>query len=493
MIQKISKYINNNGKTLSTTIGTVVRLEQIGQGGNSIVFAGIMHGKPVAVKVFTEKRTSKLTRFKAEYFNIQTLARRENLVEYINYDEVTLGEDEKTPIILMKKYETNLKAYMKVHEPRLDELENLLQFLVESLAYIHRNGIIHRDIKPENILLDEKGNFFLSDFGISYFLEDTYLLKAETQVGERLANYEFSAPEQFEKDVKPALTMDIYSMGQVLQWYIHGKVHKGTGRERVHRIGENTLPEWLDMIIEKCLKNSPGERFQTVDELIDFKKSTIEKLEEVDPFDEMVKFSDAIRKSVPSCYHHYTSITDHEKITKLIQNIVNAGFRKKLWFNTGRGNNTIDRLAITEKGNLLLSHAEYGIEKIWIYCGDKLYNDIILVKTKELPLYIIEGVEYSRVAIINDGEFIVPGESTDAGYIELGGTVYSRSELAIDERYIHNEYNYIGIGTFYHCTSNEKNDSFLEQIQDIELDEARFKKLVNDISVHKQREIIMRL
>lgn len=42
--------------------------------------------------------------------------------------------------------------------------------ILSGLSYLHSKNIMYRDMKPENILLDEKGNIALADFGISKIL-----------------------------------------------------------------------------------------------------------------------------------------------------------------------------------------------------------------------------------------------------------------------------------------------------------------------------------
>ena len=45
--------------------------------------------------------------------------------------------------------------------------------LLSGLKHLHDKGVMHRDITPDNILLDEKNNVKISDFGISAIHRDS--------------------------------------------------------------------------------------------------------------------------------------------------------------------------------------------------------------------------------------------------------------------------------------------------------------------------------
>lgn len=48
-----------------------------------------------------------------------------------------------------------------------EEAKRLIKQLIQVLAYLHSQGITHRDIKLENVILNEKNNIKVIDFGFS--------------------------------------------------------------------------------------------------------------------------------------------------------------------------------------------------------------------------------------------------------------------------------------------------------------------------------------
>ena len=63
--------------------------------------------------------------------------------------------------------------------------------------------------------------------------------------------------------------MDIYSLGQIIQWLVTGKTHEGTDRVNLGSVIEGKHMKQIDEIIEKCLNNNPEKRFKTTSEILD--------------------------------------------------------------------------------------------------------------------------------------------------------------------------------------------------------------------------------
>jgi serine/threonine protein kinase len=74
----------------------------------------------------------------------------------------------------------------------MDRVAQLLQKAAEALEHAHQAGVVHRNIKPANLLLDVRGNLWITDFGLALFQSTTGL----TMTGELLGTLRYMSPEQ---------------------------------------------------------------------------------------------------------------------------------------------------------------------------------------------------------------------------------------------------------------------------------------------------------
>jgi serine/threonine protein kinase len=105
-----------------------------------------------------------------------------------------------------------------VKKRRLDESEAsfFLMQIFQALEYIHKNGIVHRDLKPENLLLNEKKQLKVIDFGLSNQYKQGQLL--QTPCGSPC----YAAPEMILGRKYSGLMVDIWSCGIILYAMVCG-------------------------------------------------------------------------------------------------------------------------------------------------------------------------------------------------------------------------------------------------------------------------------
>lgn len=84
--------------------------------------------------------------------------------------------------------------------------------LADALHYAHAMGIVHRDLKPSNVLLDTRGNLFLTDFGSPEAAPGS---PEFTNTGATIGTPAYMSPEQAQGQ-RIDLRTDIYSLGIVL-------------------------------------------------------------------------------------------------------------------------------------------------------------------------------------------------------------------------------------------------------------------------------------
>ncbi|MFU1888118.1 hypothetical protein COE81_20050 [Bacillus wiedmannii] len=491
--RRISSVIKNNNKSITLTLGEISNLEQIGQGGNGLVYAGIQNNQEVAIKFLVEdSQSSKLDRFKAEYFNVNLIEDRTNIVNYINYEEIQF-DDYLIPAIIMKRYDKALKKLRQdTSEINEKTFIKLFNFLLDTLEKIHQHGIIHRDIKPENILVTKEIDFVLTDFGIANYNPELYTLKAKTEKNDRLGNYEFSAPEQVKKGVLPAPSMDIYALGQVCQWYVFGETHRGTNRRRITDVFKSEEAEVIETILNKCLYNNHEQRYQSINEIWEHLQQIKKSRRTVDPFDEMDMFTDAISATCPSVSRGLQFVEDEKYIKRLVENINKQNFKRKLWYNTGKGNGNFSELKYLGDKKILLKCREIKIKGIWLYM-DSVYDDLIMFETEKNEPFIIDGEETYNALIINN-KHLAHSHHLNSGYIEIGDKVHSLSELEVEERDRSNSYKYYFIGTQYHCSILSSNDDILNDFQEKRIAHKKtVENLIENLRIEKHEEVVYRL
>src|SRR5262249_55156875 len=82
-----------------------------------------------------------------------------------------------------------------------------------ALEHAHQTGVVHRDVKPGNLLLDSRGQLWVTDFGLAQVAGDTGL----TATGELLGTLRYASPEQAlgRRGVVDHRS-DVYSLGATL-------------------------------------------------------------------------------------------------------------------------------------------------------------------------------------------------------------------------------------------------------------------------------------
>ncbi|MDB5305772.1 MAG: serine/threonine protein kinase [Phycisphaerales bacterium] len=148
----------------------------------------------------------------------------------------------------------------------------------EALDYAHQMGVVHRDIKPANLLLDVRGNLWVTDFGLAQFYLDSGL----TQTGDLVGTYRYMSPEQASgRAVVLDQRTDIYSLGitlyelLTLERALQGETREQLLRElesvdpRPPRAIDKAIPPELQTILSKAAAKEPGDRYPTARALAD--------------------------------------------------------------------------------------------------------------------------------------------------------------------------------------------------------------------------------
>ncbi len=167
----------------------------------------------------------------------------------------------------------------KVFEPA--ELTDWMSQLCDALDYAHNYAhIIHRDLKPANLMVNQRGELKVSDFGIARSLGDS--MSVITMAGGRSGTLSYMSPQQLEGERGTHLD-DIYSLGASVYelltskppFYVGNIDHQIrekippslTERRKEFEIEAEPIPAAWEEWVAACLAKDPGRRPQAVTEI----------------------------------------------------------------------------------------------------------------------------------------------------------------------------------------------------------------------------------
>lgn len=248
---------------------------RIGEGGMGVVYkaSDTVLERIVAIKVL-HNHLVKDSIFYDRFRNEAVLLAR------LNHPNVTtlynfFSEEDQSFMVMEYVEGITLEQLLKQEKVLAREtVVRIISAAANGLQHAHERGIFHRDIKPSNIMLSEKGEVKLMDFGIARMKGAASL----TRTGSIIGTLEYMAPELL-SGAAPSVHSDLYAMGVVMYELITGKLpfEGNTEASLIHNILHHRplpvrtyttgIPKELESILDRLLKKKPEHRISSAKEL----------------------------------------------------------------------------------------------------------------------------------------------------------------------------------------------------------------------------------
>lgn len=245
----------------------IIRL--LGTGGFAEVYLGqhIYLKTPAAIKLLLTKVAGQgdMEGFLKEAQTIARLA-HPNIVRVMDF-----GVENETPYLVMD-YAPNgtlRNLHPKGSIVPLPAIVFYVKQVAEALQYAHDEKLIHRDVKPENMLIGQRKQILLSDFGIALVAQSSRYQSTQDVIG----TVAYMSPEQIQG--KPGRASDQYSLGIVVyEWLSGDRPFHGSFIELCTqhmfatpaplREKMPTIPSSVEQVVTTALAKDPGKRFPSV-------------------------------------------------------------------------------------------------------------------------------------------------------------------------------------------------------------------------------------
>ena len=250
---------------------------RIGKGAMGDIFLATDEtlGREVVVKVLADRYAADegiRKRFNREALAAARLSGEPGAVTIFD-----VGEREGRPFIVMEHLAGG-SLEDRLRQEGAQPPERVLEWLEQAAAALdaaHRHGVVHRDVKPANLLLSERGELRVADFGIA----SATGMDSMTMTGTVLGTAGYLSPEQaLGERVGPA--SDIYALAVVAFELLSGErpfENESTTAEAAAHVNapvpsiaarSQGLPQGLDRVFQRALAKDPRERPRSAGELV---------------------------------------------------------------------------------------------------------------------------------------------------------------------------------------------------------------------------------
>jgi tetratricopeptide (TPR) repeat protein/predicted Ser/Thr protein kinase len=281
---------------IGETISRYRILEQIGEGGMGVVYLAedITLERQVALKFLTSTGPEYRARFLREARAVSVLS-HPNIATVFDYGETPEGQ----PYIVMELIKGEpLSEKLRSGSLPLPEAVRIVSLIAEALGEAHHRGVVHRDVKPSNVIITDRDQVKVVDFGLvkqifeepgeggDRAMQSGTRTRSDVIVGTPL----YLSPEQAMGRAVDRRS-DLFALGAVLYECITGQsAFAGgsvieIGAQVIHvtplvpsKLNEHVPPE-LDRITMKALEKKVDARYQSAEELLEDLRSFLPSLQ----------------------------------------------------------------------------------------------------------------------------------------------------------------------------------------------------------------------